>query len=253
MMKVVFHPDFYQVYTGDPAAAAGRMEAIVREINPHVEFVEAGCADHDEVAAIHTAAHIEDVQREGLYPIAMLAAGGAVQAAEIGLTEPALALIRPPGHHASADAAWGFCYFNNMAVAVTSLQRRGRIRTAYILDIDLHYGDGTVNILGDNPEVVVHNVEAMKRKNYLDEVRREMDACRADLIGISAGFDNHRQDWGSVLETGDYEEIGCLVAAAAGRNQGGCFALLEGGYNHDILGRNVLALIHGMSGGMSPA
>ncbi|MFP4039173.1 MAG: histone deacetylase family protein [Desulfosudaceae bacterium] len=246
-MKVIFHSDFYQVYTSDPAAAKGRMEAIVREIGPHVEFVEAACADHDEVAAVHTEAHIDEVRRAGLYPIALLAAGGAVQAAETGLTEPCLALIRPPGHHASADAAWGFCYFNNMAVAVTSLRHRGLIRTAFILDIDLHYGDGTVNILGHREDITVHNVEAMKRTAYLEEVGRVLDDCRADIIGVSAGFDNHRQDWGSVLETEDYQEIGRLAATAAARNKGGCFAVLEGGYNHDILGRNVLALIRGMT------
>ncbi|MEW6076378.1 MAG: histone deacetylase family protein [Thermodesulfobacteriota bacterium] len=247
MMKVFFHNDFYQVYADDPAAAAGRMQAIVREIAPHVAFVEAEFADHDDVAAVHTARHIDHVRDEGVYPMAMLAAGGAVQAAETGLAEPCFALIRPPGHHASAGSCWGFCYFNNMAVALTSLKRRKMIAIAYVLDIDLHYGDGTVNILGDKDWVTVYNVESMKRDSYLEEVRREMAACRADLIGISAGFDNHRQDWGSVLETEDFTEIGRLVRAAAVRNQGGCFAILEGGYNHEILGRNALALIQGMS------
>ena len=246
-MKVFFHDDFFQVYTSDPAAASGRMEAIVREITPHVTVVRAEMADHDDVAAVHTAAHIDHVRDQGLYPIAMLAAGGAVQAAETGLTEPCFGLIRPPGHHASADASWGFCYFNNMAVALMSLKRRRMITTAYVLDIDLHYGDGTVNILGDRDFVTVYNVESTRRSAYMDEVRREMTGCRADIIGISAGFDNHRQDWGSVLETEDYYEIGRMAVAAAGRNNGGCFAILEGGYNHNILGRNVLALIQGMS------
>ncbi len=246
-MKVVFHSDFYQVYTMDPAAAAGRMQAIVREIEPYVDFVEAAMADHDDVAAVHTAAHIEEVRDDGLYPISMLAAGGAVQAAEIGLTEPCFALIRPPGHHASPGASWGFCYFNNMAVALESLFRRKMIASAYVLDIDLHFGDGTVNILGGKDSVAVHNVGAMNRQAYLEEVRREMEACRADIIGISAGFDNHREDWGSVLETADYYEIGRLVREAAARSHGGCFAVLEGGYNHDILGANALSLIQGMS------
>ncbi len=246
-MKVYFHDNFYQVYASDPAAAAGRMQAIVQAIRPHVEFVEAACADHDEVAAVHTAAHIDYVRDEGVYPIAMLAAGGAVQAAETGLTEPCFALIRPPGHHASADAAWGFCYFNNMAVALESLKRRKMIASAYVLDIDLHYGDGTVNILGDKEWVTVYNLESTKRNVYMEEVRREMAGCRADIIGISAGFDNHRLDWGGLLETEDYHEIGRLVSAAAARNHGGCFAILEGGYNHDVLGQNALALIQGMS------
>lgn len=246
-MNVYFHKDFYQVYTSDPAAARGRMEAIVREIAPHVTIVPAEPADHDDVAAVHTARHIAHVQDAGLYPIAMLAAGGAVQAATQGLTEPCFALVRPPGHHASADASWGFCYFNNMAVAIESLKRANRIDAAYVLDIDLHYGDGTENILGDRPYVTIHNVETMNRDAYLREVGAAMDVCRTDIIGISAGFDNHLEDWGGVLATDDYYDIGKMVKAAANRNNGGCFAILEGGYNHDVLGRNVLALIQGMA------
>ena len=82
---------------------------------------------------------------------------------------------------------------------------------------------------------------------YLDQVKRHLETCDADIIGISAGFDNHQQDWGTVLLTDDYETMGKMVKKAAARNKGGCFAILEGGYNHDILGQNVMALIHGMS------
>ena len=246
-MKVFFHEDFYQVYTSDPAAAAGRMEAIVGEIENEVDFVTPVPATDADISAVHTATHISRVQRSGLYPIAALAAGGAIQAADAGQKAPAFALIRPPGHHASADSAWGFCYFNNMAIAVESLKRRGNIRTAYVLDIDLHFGDGTVNIMDEKEYVTVYNVEAHDRVAYLNEVSKEMDACTADVIGISAGFDNHKEDWGGVLLTEDYAEIGRMVRAAAQRCGGGCFAVLEGGYNHSVLGGNVRALIQGLS------
>jgi len=79
------------------------------------------------------------------------------------------------------------------------------------------------------------------------EVLGEMKNCRADIIGISAGFDNHAQDWGGVLETEDYRAIGESVRDASLRSGGGCFAILEGGYNHRVLGHNVLALIKGLS------
>ncbi|MBW1713603.1 MAG: histone deacetylase family protein [Deltaproteobacteria bacterium] len=187
------------------------------------------------------------VRDQGLYGVASLAAGGALKAAQVGLSEPCFGLIRPPGHHASADSAWGFCFFNNMAVALTALKQKGLIQSAYVLDIDLHYGDGTVNILGRKDWVRVHNVEARHSQAYLDEVAQEMDLCRAGLIGISAGFDLHEDDWGGCLKTEDYFEIGRLVRSASERNQGGCFAILEGGYNHAVLGRNVLALVEGMS------
>jgi len=80
-------------------------------------------------------------------------------------------------------------------------------------------------------------------------VEEVMKNCRADLIGISAGFDNHAEDWGGLLNTEDYEEIGYRVRSAADRNEGGCFGILEGGYNHEVLGANVLALIQGMARG----
>jgi acetoin utilization deacetylase AcuC-like enzyme len=247
-VKVVFHEDFYQVYTGDPAAAPGRMEAVVSAIEPFVEFVAARPAAEADIAAVHTERHIERVRALGLYDIAALAAGGAIQAAAIGLAEPCFAAIRPPGHHASAGSCWGFCYFNNMAIAVESLKRSGRIRNAYILDIDLHFGDGTENILGRRSYVGIHNPGSHDRQAYLTEVEEELARFPSDVIGISAGFDNHRQDWGGLLTTEDFFALGRMAREAARRNGGGCFAVLEGGYNEDVLGKNVLALINGLSG-----
>jgi len=121
-MKVVFHPEFYTVYTSDPAAEAGRMEAIMSVIEPHVELVQAEPADEAQIALVHTPEHIERIRQFGLYDIAALAVGGSIQAATIGLAEPCFAAIRPPGHHASAGSCWGFCFFNNMAVAIATLK-----------------------------------------------------------------------------------------------------------------------------------
>jgi hypothetical protein len=86
-MKVVFHEDFYQVYSTDPASAPGRMEAVVEELGGDVEFVTAVPATDNDIALAHDAGHIESVRREGLYPISALAAGGAIQAATFGLKE----------------------------------------------------------------------------------------------------------------------------------------------------------------------
>jgi acetoin utilization deacetylase AcuC-like enzyme len=247
-MKLVFHEDFYEVYTSDPAAAAGRLEAVMDVVGPRVKAIEAVPASEADIAAVHTRTHMDNVTRRGLYSIASLAAGGAIQAATLGLEAPAFGLVRPPGHHASSGSSWGFCYFNNMAVALEHLKRTGKIRSAYVLDIDLHFGDGTVEILGGKEYVTVHNCMAGSRNAYIEEVADEMSRCRADIIGISAGFDNHELDWGRTLTTDDYREIGRLVRAAARRSGGGCFAVLEGGYNHQVLGHNVLALTEGLSG-----
>jgi len=247
-MKVIFHEDFYQVYTSDPAAAAGRMEAIVAVIEPEVEFVKAVPAKEAQIALAHPQAHIDSVRKSGLYDIAALAAGAAIQAAEIGLATPGFALIRPPGHHASSSSCWGFCYFNNMAIALQTLHKNGQLSSAYVLDIDLHYGDGTVNILQEEDYVCVHNVEGRDRRSYLAEIENELDHVQADIIGVSAGFDLHQDDWGGLLATEDYFTIGELVKKASLRCGCGCFGILEGGYNHQVLGQNVLSFIQGLKG-----
>jgi acetoin utilization deacetylase AcuC-like enzyme len=246
-MKIVFHPDFYSVYTSDPAAAKGRMEAIMRAIDGLYPMVTAHPATDDQIALAHVERHISAVRKRGLHDIAALAAGGSIQAAEIGLTEPAFALVRPPGHHASAQSSWGFCYYCNMAVAVLSLQARGMIRSAFVLDFDLHYGDGNVNILGHRDWVTLHNPKERDRRSYIQSVAQLLSAQDYDIIGISAGFDHHVDDWGGLLETEDYATLGAIARAAADRSGGGCFAVLEGGYNHHVLGANVAALLEGMA------
>lgn len=246
-MKVTFHEDFYTVYAHDPAAAAGRMEAIVNVIEPQVELITAEPASEANISAVHTTSHINSVKTEGIYDIASLAAGGAVQAARIGLKEPAFGLIRPPGHHASSHSCWGFCYFNNMAIALTTLKNKDLIKKAFVLDIDLHYGDGTVNILDSKDWVTICNPSARSRKEYIREVEQMLSGMQVDIIGISAGFDQHIDDWGGLLTTDDYRAIGVMVKKAAQANGGGCFAVLEGGYNHAVLGHNVRALLDGLS------
>ncbi|HMA86758.1 MAG TPA: histone deacetylase family protein [Desulfosalsimonadaceae bacterium] len=246
-MKVVFDQSYYTVYTSDPAAEPGRMQAIVKALPTNTTFVEPKPVTYEQINLAHTAEHIRIIQEQELYDMAALAAGGAITAARIGLSEPAFGLIRPPGHHASVDAAWGFCFFNNMAVALLTLKADQQIQSAYVLDIDLHYGDGTVNILGDADWVSILNPAKNSRTAYIAEVENALASVNSDIIGISAGFDNHLEDWGGLLATEDYFTIGRLVRDRAKQTNGGCFALLEGGYNHSVLGQNVTALINGMS------
>jgi len=247
-MKVVTHDDFLQVYVHDPAAAPGRIEAVLNAIRDEAILDEAMPAGWDDIAAAHTEAHIQSVTRQGLYNIAALAAGAAIQAAVTGMKEPCFALVRPPGHHASADSSWGFCYFNNMAIALEHLKRTGAISTAYVLDFDLHYGDGTVSILKDRGYVAIHNPEVEVRKTYLAEVEENLAGAKVDVIGVSAGFDNHIQDWGGLLQTEDYQAMGRMVHETSRRLGAGCFAVLEGGYNHRVIGENVRAFLRGLEG-----
>lgn len=245
-MKVVFSDYFFIEYTSDPASAPGRMEAIIDALPEHVEIIEPMPATREQILAAHTRSHLNDIENQGLYDIAALAAGAAIETARIGLTEPAFGAIRPPGHHASADSAWGFCFFNNMAIAMLALKAENLINTALVLDIDLHYGDGTDNILQGEGWVVTHNIANNTRDKYLYAVEQILSETSVDMIGISAGFDNHMKDWGGLLTTGDYHLIGQMTARSAAANNGGCFAILEGGYNHAVLGLNAAALINGL-------
>lgn len=247
-MKVVYHDDFTEVYTHDPAAAHGRMECIVETIRGWVEFIEPSPAPLDSIMLAHNGEHIKHVEGLGLYRIAALAAGGAILAAQIGLSEPSFGLIRPPGHHASRDHSWGFCYFNNMAIALLTLKGEGKIKSALVLDIDLHYGDGTVNILGGEDWIRIHNPSTREREAYLQEVNIALSRGGFDMVGVSAGFDFHELDWGGLLTTDDYRTIGRMVREAALSKGAGFFGVLEGGYNHAVLGENVAAFLEGLSG-----
>ena len=249
-MKVVYHRRYEEVYASDPAAKAGRMESIMTEVPPHSEVVMAEPATVDDLRLVHSDKHIEDVQRMPLtYEIALLSAGGAIKAAELAIhAQPAFALIRPPGHHASRDHCWGFCFFNNVAISIARLRKEGKINTAAILDIDLHFGDGTANIFEGAPGIAYFHPEGRDRHQFIDNAARFLAQTKADIIAVSAGFDRHEQDWGGLLSTEDYKAIGKLVKEYAERAcRGKRYGVLEGGYNHSVLGSNVKSFLEGMS------
>jgi acetoin utilization deacetylase AcuC-like enzyme len=192
------------------------------------------------------------VRASGHFEAASLAAGGAICAAELAAAgEPAFALARPPGHHAAANRAWGMCYFNSMAIAVQSI--RPEAKRVLIIDIDLHFGDGTVSIFrGDhdvrivNPGSVDENFDylTMDAAGYLKQVESAAGEKGLDIVGVSAGFDTYREDWGGLLEIEDYKKIGEIIKGISKRCAGKRFALLEGGYHAD-LGRCILSFLEG--------
>ena len=250
-MKVIFHKRFYEVYTSDPAAASGRMEAIVKTLEGKFEFVEPEPASEKDLERVHGRNHIQSVKGDPMvYEIGLLAAGGAILAGDMAFEDqPAFGLIRPPGHHASPHSCWGFCYFNNIAVAIKRLVSEGKIKSALILDFDLHYGDGTANTFGNSKEVSYFHPEGTTREVFLKEVERSLQTERPyEIIAVSAGFDRHEEDWGGLLKTEDYLTIGKWVKEhSLKRCQGRRFGVLEGGYNHSVLGRNVRSFLQGLS------
>jgi acetoin utilization deacetylase AcuC-like enzyme len=248
-MKVVYHERFTEVYENDPAAAPGRMEAIIPKLKGF-DIIAPEPAGIEDIQLCHTEYHINYVQRYGsVYEMALLAAGGALRTAALAYEgEPAFGLIRPPGHHASADTCWGFCFFNNIAIAIARLKNEGRIKTALVLDFDLHFGDGTANIFEGDSSVTYFHPEDGHRQDFVDHVVRVLDQAKADIIAVSAGFDRHIEDWGGLLSTEDYRIMGQEVKKFALKNcEGRRFGVLEGGYNHTVLGDNVRAFLEGMA------
>lgn len=254
-VTVVFHPAYLKVYSNEAAAAPGRIEAILKELQgvPDFIFVEPEPATEEDLRSVHTQAHIDSVKRNPqLYDIACLAAGGAILASEVAMAgEVSFALIRPPGHHATPDSSLGYCYFNNIAVAVTKLLDEKKIERALIVDFDFHLGNGTKTIFddpeNDDPRVTYFHLEkgdSTEQLRKLEEFLRQTEGY--DILAVSAGFDGGKKDWGGIFEIQDYTTIGTLLKVAAEKNSGGRrFAVLEGGYNQDVLGKNVKAFLEG--------
>ena len=136
-----------------------------------------------------------------LFEMASLAAGGALLAADLALQgEPTFACVRPPGHHASRNSAWGHCTFSNVALALLRLRQAGRIRSAFVVDFDQHTGDGTLDVLRGWPEAQVFNAYGNNAAEYLYILEERLkQAPQVDILAVSAGFDSYIHDLGRKL------------------------------------------------------
>ena len=197
---------------------------------------------------------MKSIKRDSqLYELAALAAGGAIMAAEKAYDgDPAFAVIRPPGHHASADSCWGFCYFNNLSISLLKLYSEKKINKAFVLDFDLHTGDGNINILENRYDgfiVSILNPVSGKRMDYLKEVEEYLKSLiSVDIFAASAGFDQGIDDWGGLLYPEDYTKLGQLMKLYSEKLcKGRRYAILEGGYNHEVIGSNIDSFCEGFN------
>jgi len=254
MLKIIYHESYLTPYFTSVVESPTRIKAIHNRLKERYETVAPDPATVEDILRVHTREHLRRVQVQGrdTYQTALMAAGGALCGARLAALEGArsFAAVRPPGHHAGRARHGGFCFFNNVAVGVASLLHGGYIRKAVVVDTDMHHGDGTEDIFSDVESVAVINIRAKEREAYLDLLREELARIpRVDLIAVSAGFDLYVRDWGGLLETSDFRRIGFAIhQAAVERASGKCFAVLEGGYFLDHLGRNVLAFCRGLEG-----
>jgi acetoin utilization deacetylase AcuC-like enzyme len=244
-------------------------------------------ATREQIERVHQAAYvnaIEDLAARGggrpdpdtvvspaSFDVAGLAAGAACDAVGrvlAGKDRTALCLVRPPGHHALADRAMGFCLFNNVAIAARAAIDEHGLERLLIVDWDVHHGNGTQDTFYADGRVGYFSIHrwpfypgtgaadetgsgaglgatrnlpiefGTPRDVYRDRFRHELDEFAAhikpQLVLVSAGFDSHREDpIGSLgLEVEDFAELTKCVLDVANVHAGGrVVSLLEGGYN----------------------
>ena len=237
----------------------------------------APCADED-ILRVHTPELLEVVRRgtfidadTPVYPeingLAKLSAGAAIGAAETALAgQPAFSVMRPPGHHAERNRVMGFCYLNNIAIAVARvLESSPDIRRVAILDFDCHHGNGTEDIFQGDERVLFVSLHQSpcypgtglatqgNCLNYplppgtgpgqflatLDEGLDRIRDFQPDLLAVSAGFDAYKGDpiTNLNLEIETFHDIGGRLAEitrATSPPPLPCFAVLEGGYSRDF-------------------
>ncbi|MSR64714.1 MAG: histone deacetylase [Verrucomicrobiae bacterium] len=242
-------------------------------------FVEAAsCTEHD-ILRVHSHRHLETVRSgkffdtdtpniPGIFEHAKLAAGAAMQAAEFALHgHPAFSLMRPPGHHATRNQLMGFCYFNNIAIAVAGVLEAGtkpkshdydhgmapkRVAT---LDFDCHHGNGTEDIFHGHPNVLFVSLHQSpcypgtgnsntsncinyplpaqtSEKEYLvafEDALLRIAAFHPNLLAVSAGFDAFHEDpiTQMNLEVSTFGKIGKAIRDLKLPT----FSVLEGGYS----------------------
>lgn len=268
---------------------------------------QARWATYEELSRAHPAGYVELVTRmrgkharfdadtiasPGTVDAAYAAAGAAIHAVTAvvsGAAANAFALVRPPGHHAESSRAMGFCFFNNIAVAIEHARATLGVERVMVIDWDFHHGNGTQHLFYDRRDVLVLNTHrwpffpgtgAVHEVGYgagegftvnvpmpggmvdadfalaLTAIAVPVaDAFRPDLVMVSAGFDTHRNDpLGDMraTEEGFAALTGIARAIAAAHCGGRLVLLLEGGYDLPGLTAGVRACIETLAGATPP-
>ena len=252
VLEVIYHPEYENDFSPGTIESPRRLEAIRASLQKYEPFIKPQPASEADLYLVHEPAMVARIRsRRLLLQAALFAVGGAIDCAKLALNNrPAFGLVRPPGHHADQGGSWGFCYVNNMAIAVRKLRQELDVGWVYIIDLDHHVGDGTQRIFAYDPQVSVMNVSALERENYLERVQHVLKVIRkTDLLAVSMGFDTYEKDLGGLLKSEDYRLLGFWLCQASERLcSGRRFALLEGGYYLPDLGKNVLAFCEGFAG-----
>ena len=289
-----------------------RVEALLRtlEEDPPVPFrrLEPRPATEEDLALVHERGYIDHVRStEGKtvpldpdttagpksWPTALLAAGGFLEALDRimdGTVSNAAALVRPPGHHAEASRAMGFCLFNNVAVGAEHLVRRHGLRRVLVVDWDLHHGNGTEHAFYERGDVLYFsthqvplypgtgavsafghgeglgfnlNVPLLAGKGDADFIHiyesvlaPVADQFEPEFILVSAGFDIAARDPLGRMEVtpAGFGAMAASLRDMADRTAGGRLAVvLEGGYDLLSLTEGVKEVLKAMAGETVPS
>jgi acetoin utilization deacetylase AcuC-like enzyme len=222
---------------------------------------------------------------------ARLAAGASVQGAmtvAAGRAAVAFAVVRPPGHHASAERAAGFCIYNNVALAAAALRLSGLAQRIAILDWDVHHGDGTQAIFDADADLCYASThqsplypgcgDAAERgrgaatgtkhnrplhpgsgdiafsEAWMQQLLPVVEEFRPEAVLISAGYDAHRADPLAELEVteGGFETVARAIGEMVARLRlPGVALTLEGGYDLAALRDSVAATVVGLLSGLT--
>jgi acetoin utilization deacetylase AcuC-like enzyme len=269
-MLIVYSPQCLQYDIPGHPECPERVKAIHEALlSAGYKFVSPEPATKKDVLLVHSEEHYNAVEKADYAGIEtppidikhpLMSAGAAIKASEV----LGFALTRPPGHHASRDMLEGFCYFNNIAIAVKKLGKR----TA-IIDIDVHHGNGTEAIFKGQQNVIYaslhqaplypmtglkseqncHNFPLFPdtdENTYLKTLAKAMDVIgsyKPEILAISMGFDTYENDplAGQRLTEGGYNKIGKMIS---GLNLP-TFITLEGGYNVNDIGKLCRAFLDG--------
>lgn len=251
-MKIVYHDNFKNTdYASNGASVPNRMETIMKALveEGRYKVICPEKASYEDLSLAHSYAYISNMMNDiKLFEMASLSVGGAILASEIAFNqEPAFACIRPPGHHASKTSGWGYCVFSNIGIALLKLKNEGLIKSAFLLDIDAHTGDGTIDVLSGWNDATTLNPMADTNNDYISLIENTLDSIDyVDIVAVSAGFDSFIKDMGKKLTTFDFYLIGRLMkkfTKRMGHNRR--FATLEGGYYLPDIGKNTLAFCQG--------
>jgi acetoin utilization deacetylase AcuC-like enzyme len=174
-----------------------RDEILKRGIATESDFVEAAPADNRDLELVHTHEYVDDLTNlrqshrtmrselaltREIADAYIISAGGTVTASELALADGVCVHIGGGYHHAYPDHAEGFCYLNDVAIAVARLKRDGAVSRIAVIDCDLHQGNGTAFIFGRDPDVFTFSIH--QENNYPPKERSDLD------IGLPDGADD---------------------------------------------------------------